>query len=197
MKVASTLTIAALIVSAPAAAAADEPGRFVSASLGASVNPSLGHATRKPPALLTVAPELQLSWGMQLGGEWLVLTRVDILGTMIPLGPAGYGFDVGVAWAPRLTRGGWGPLVRFTGGGLLFASGGEVSGPDYEAHGFRFALDAGIVHSERVQQSIFVWGIVAGAHATGMMNIEPCGPGDDCSDAFLGPSLRAEAALLF
>lgn len=196
MKTSALSVVVAMAFAAPSARA-EEPGRFASASLGASVNPSLGHATRKPPALLTVAPEVQLAWGIQLGGEWLVITRFDMLGTMIPLGPTGYGVDLGVAWVPRLTGGGWGPIVRFTGGGLLFASGGEVLGKDYQASGFRLALDAGVVRSERIEQSIFVWGVIAGGHATGMMGIEPCKAGDDCNDAFLGPSLRAEAALLF
>jgi hypothetical protein len=183
----------------PANAEADDriPGRFVSISLGVSGNPSTGNATASPPGILQVAPELQLSWGLQLAGQVIVFTRLDFFGTMIPIGPSGYGVDIGVAWTSALKPNAWGPLVRFTGGGLFFGSGGEVSGPDYQAYGFRLALEAGVARGSIRGEGILVWSVLAGVHATGLPHVEPCGPADVCSDVFIGPTLRAEVAWLF
>lgn len=187
------LVVAAITIATARAAWADEtPGRWASVSLGMAVTPSMGHATATPPALLAFAPELQLAWGIRLGRGGLLTTRLDLLGAMLPFAPAGLGLDVGGGWSSALD-GGWGPIVRASLGGIVFGSGGEVSGPDYTAYGFRLALEAGVLHA----RGAFTWQILAGVQTTGLPHVEPCNPGDDCSDAGIGPTIRAEAGWLF
>jgi hypothetical protein len=175
------------------------PGRFFAASFGVSVNPSLGHATLAPPDLLLVSPELQLSWGMQIGGAVLLFTRLDLVGAMIPITSAGVGVELGIAWAPGLGQGHWAPLIRASGGLFAFGSGGEALGPDYDAAGFRLGLEVGAFLWPVVEgdHGVVGWGIVAGVQATGLTHVGPCAAGDDCSDALIGPSLRVEGTFLF
>lgn len=173
------------------------PGRVLQVSLGGNLHGSYGRATRAPPDLLRVAPELQLAWGMQLGGQILLLTRFDLLGGMLPLLPTGLGLDLSAGWAPWLGGGGVTPLLRGSAGGFLFHSGGELPGPDYQAYGFRLALEAGFLAPIRGVRGRFFWGATIGANAVGLPSVGPCSAGDDCSDALLGPSLRGEALWLF
>lgn len=181
-----------------ARAGAPIPGRLVSISVGAAGNPSFGDSAASPPALLRVAPELQLAWGMQLAGQAFVFTRLDFLGSMIPIGPSGYGADLGVGWTAALHHRGWSPTARFTLGGLVLASGGEVAfGPDYRAYGFRMELEAGIARASRQGKGVVMWSVLAGVHATALPDVEPCAPSGDCSDVMIGPTVRGEVAFLF
>jgi len=184
-------------VAAPAAADGDLPGRVVSISVGGSLNPSFGHATAAPPPLLRDAPELQLAWGLRLGRQALLETRLDLVGGMVPLVPAGAGLDVGVTWAPGLGADGWRPIVRASAGGFVFASGGESFGRDYTGAGFRLAAEVGVLRGARRGAVMLRYGVVAGVQAIGLPSVSPCGPGDDCSDALIGPSLRLETMMLF
>ena len=190
---ASSAALAATVgMVAGAAHAGEPPGRYASISLGATSMPSLGHATAAPPALLQTAPELQLAWGLRLGRGGLLYTRFDLLGAMVPVGPTGVGLDIGAGWSSALD-GGYGAIFRLSAGGLLLASGGDALGPDYTAYGFRLSAEAGVLHAS----GAFTWQILLGLHATGLPHVEPCNPGDDCSDASIGPTLRAEAGWMF
>lgn len=190
--------VATLVASAPSVGhAREEPGRYVGLAIGALVNPSLGHATRKPPALLTVPPTLELSWGIRLSDDLLLTTRLDMLGAIMPIGPAGYGADLGLGYSSSPTSGGWMMVGRATIGGLYYVSGGEALGPDYQGGGFRLGLDGGLVHRERVETLVVEYGFLVGVHATGITSISPCNRGDDCSDAFIGPTFRFETGFLF
>lgn len=195
------LLAAALLVGGVPSARADDgvPGRFASISLGATFHGRYGEATAQPPDLLRNLPELQLAWGMQLADCILVFTRFDILGGMLPLLPSGAGIDLGAAWAPGLGEEGWRPQVRFAMGAFYFGAGGETAtGDDYSATGFRMALEIGLFDGARMPSgALFRWGVVAGGQATALVHVEPCGPDDDCSEAMLGPSVRAEAQILF
>lgn len=199
MKLLFLITVLAVTFAAPVFVNAEDefPGRVVSASLGVNLNSSHGDAVLRPPDLLRIAPVLQLSWGMQVAQQILVTTQVDILGGMLPLLPSGAGVNIGVAWLPGLDHEGWRPLIRFATGLFHFASGGEGLGPDYDAYGFRLAFEVGLTRGFRRSNGFFRWGIVAGAQAAGLLHVAPCGPDEDCTDVLLGPSLRAEAILLF
>lgn len=196
----SVLVAIGCACSIPATAGAGEsiPGRLVSVSLGAAVNPSLGHPSASPPGLLRVAPELQIGWGMRLAEQAFVFARLDLLGGMVPIFPSGYGLDLGVGWTTALRRRGWSPLVRFSAGGLTLESGGEIGlGPDYQAYGFRMGLEAGISRASRLGNGLVMWSLLAGAHATGLPHVEPCASSGGCSDLMIGPTVRAEVSLLF
>jgi hypothetical protein len=186
-----------LCASTNAASARELPPRFVLTSLGADYNPSLGHASTTPPALLTVAPELQLGWGIVVAKDVLVFTRLDLMGTTVPIGPWGAGLDVGLGWLPGAKTEAWSPALFLSAGGVLYASGGEVLGPDYQARGFRLALEGGAMRHDPFLSGVISWGVLAGAHATVVGGIEPCNVGDDCGDVFIGPSLRAVSTYAF
>ena len=112
--------------------------------------------------------------------------------------PTGLGLDVGMGWVPGLdSEEEWRPLFRFTAGAFFFGSGGAVLGRDYQANGFRLNLEAGLLRGIPLTSGFFRWGFVGGVQAIGLVHVEPCGAGDDCSDARIGPSLRAEAMLVF
>jgi hypothetical protein len=185
------------LASAPAAAGDAVPGRVVTLSAGGSLNPSFGHATAAPPPLLRELPELQLGWGLRLGGQALLTTRLDLVGAIVPIGPAGAGLDVAVTWAPGLGATGWRPIARASVGGFVFASGGEGLGRDYTGAGFRLAAELGLLRGARRGTVMVRYGVVAGVQAIGLPDVSPCGPGDDCSDALIGPSLRLETMMMF
>ncbi|MDX2087599.1 MAG: hypothetical protein SFX73_07105 [Kofleriaceae bacterium] len=176
---------------------AQAEGRFASVGLGGTASSQLD--TDHPPsipALLRYAPEIQLAWGLHLG-DALIVTRFDMLGLMLPIGPAGAGFDVGAGWAPGWQRTGWAPLVRGFIGGLILGSGGEMWGPDHSSYGFRTTVEAGAVHRTRVPAGKAALGVVVGAQLLGLFDVAPCSPSGDCATALVGMTARFEAHLTF
>jgi hypothetical protein len=171
-------------------------GRFASVGLGGSASMQPGADPPAIPALLQYAPELQLAWGLHVG-DALVLTRFDSLGLMVPVGPAGAGLDVGAGWAPGWRRAGWAPLLRGLVGGLAFGSGGEMRGLDHTSYGFRLSAEAGAVHRTLVPSGTAALGVMVGAQATGLVDVDPCSASGDCTTALLGLTVRLEGQLTF
>jgi hypothetical protein len=192
MRISGTLGIVMAV-----AAAANADGRFAEVTLGGTVASTAGDEDPPAiPALLRNAPELQLAWGMHLGGAALI-TRLDLLGAMVPLGPSGVGLDVGGGWYPRRGRAGWAPVVRGFAGGILFGSGGEMLGPDHASRGFRFSVEAGAVTRRRVPAGWAGWGVLIGAQAIGLVAVDPCSASGDCDAVLFGATARLEGHLVF
>jgi len=184
-----------LLVAATSNARAD--GRFASVAVGGSVTTTeAGEDPPDVPALLQHAPELQISWGLH-AGNGVIVTRLDVLGAIVPVGPTGVGLDVGAGWTPRWREAGWAPVVRGFVGGIVFGSGGEMMGPDHASHGFRMSVEAGAVHRRVVPAGTAAWGIVVGAQAIGLVSVDPCSATGDCSTALLGFTARLEGSIAF
>ncbi len=126
------------------------PGRVLTLSVGGAANGAFGHTTVRPPLLARLSPELQVGWGIRIGESFLLTTRLSILGGIVPVFPTGLAAEVAVSYLPLTSASPIKPLVRFSSGAFLFGSGGEVAGPDYQAYGFRMALEGGFVHLTRV-----------------------------------------------
>jgi hypothetical protein len=187
------LVVALLLVAPPAFA----DGRFAEVTLGGTVARTAGDADPPAvPALLRDAPELQIAWGVHLG-DAAVSTRLDLLGAMVPVAPAGVGLDIGGGWYPHRDRAGWAPVVRGFAGGILFGSGGEMLGPDHASRGFRLALEAGAVTRRRVPAGWAGWGILVGAQTIGLLSVDPCSATGDCDALLFGATARLEGHLVF
>lgn len=203
MRASSSLSIvaalAALVVAPPSRADDAEPlpGRALTFSIGGAANAAFGHATTRAPLLARLSPELQLGWGIRIGESFLLSTRLGMLGGVVPLFPTGLSAEIVATYLPLAGTAPVRPLVRFSSGGYLFASGGEAMGPDYQAYGFRAAIEAGFLRLYPVPGGRAGVGLVAGAQAIGLPSVHPCGPKDDCSDVLFGASLRLETLLLF
>jgi hypothetical protein len=172
-------------------------GRFAEVTLGGTVAGTAGD--ENPPAIPTLlrnAPELQIAWGIHLG-DAAVITRLDLLGAMVPIGPAGVGVDIGGGWYPHRDRAGWAPVVRGFAGGILFGSGGDMLGPDHNSRGFRLALEAGAVTRRRVPAGWAGWGILVGAQTIGLLAVDPCSATGDCDAVLFGATARLEGHLVF
>lgn len=201
---ASSLSFAAAFVvlaACPPAARADEPdplpGRALTFSIGGAANAAFGHATTRAPLLARLSPELQLGWGIRVGESFLLSTRLGMLGGVVPLFPTGLSAEIVATYLPLAGNAPVRPLVRFSSGGYLFSSGGEALGPDYQAYGFRAALEGGFMRLYPVPGGRAGVGMVGGVQAVGLPGVHPCGPRDDCSDLLIGASLRLETLLLF
>jgi len=185
-------------LAAGAAPAAAEGGRLVEVSAGATVAARVGDRDPPPvPGLLRHPPELQIGWGLRLGDGAVLLTRLDLLGAMIPIGPSGVGLDLVAGWCPGLRRPGWAPVVRGAVGGVVLGSGGEAGGPDHASRGFRLGAEAGAVHRRRVPAGWAGWGVLVGGQVTALVTVEPCSPAGDCDAVLAGVTARLEAHLLF
>lgn len=189
-------TSAAVAIVCLASSRGEADGRFTSIGIGAGTSLQAGSNDVAIPALLQHAPELQIAWGLH-AGDAIILTRLDILGAMLPIGPAGIGLDVGGGWMPGWQSAGWAPLVRGTVGGVMFGSGGEMLGPDHTSHGFRLALEAGAVRRSEAPGGMVAWGVLLGAQATGLVAVDPCATEHGCDAALLGVTARLEAQLTF
>lgn len=188
-------TLALLVLALVSPAFAD--GRLAEVTLGGTVASTAGDDD--PPAipgLLRNAPELQIAWGLHLGDAALI-TRLDLLGAMVPVGPSGVGIDLGGGWYPHRDRAGWAPIVRGFAGGILFGSGGEMLGPDHSSRGFRLALEAGAVTRHRVPAGWAGWGILLGAQTIGLTSVDPCSTTGDCDAVLFGATARVEGHLVF
>src|SRR5687768_6943680 len=92
--------VAVVLVVVPVAVRADA-GRFVAVSAGVTLGAPVADDDPPPvPWLLRSPPEIQVAWGLRLGDSAVLLTRIDLLGTMVPVGPSGIGLDVGGGWYP-------------------------------------------------------------------------------------------------
>lgn len=186
------ITIAALVLLATTPAHAD--GRFAAVAIGGALTDDAGDDPPPVPALLRHAPEVQIAWGLHAGAA-VVMTRLDLLGAIVPVGPAGIGVEVGAGWAPR--RLGWAPVARGFVGGLVLGSGGEMLGPDHASHGFRMSAEVGAVRRREVPAGTAAWGLVIGAQAIGLTSVDPCSASGECATALLGVTARLEAQLEF
>lgn len=173
------------------------PGRVLTLSVGGAANGAFGHATVRPPLLARLSPELQVGWGIRVGESFLLTTRLSILGGIVPVFPTGLAAEVAVSYLPLTSASPIKPLFRFSSGAFVFGSGGEVAGPDYQAYGFRMALEGGFVHLTKVPGGLAGLGLTAGAQAIGLPDVRPCGARADCSDVLFGASLRFETLLVF
>ena len=178
------------------ASSAHAEGRLASVALGGGVAMNAGRNPPPIPALLQHAPELQIAWGLHAGDAVLV-TRLDLIGAIVPIGPAGFGVDVGGGWAPGWKREGWAPIVRATMGAVALGSGGEMLGPDHSSYGFRLAAEVGAVRRTAVPAGMAAWGVMLGAQGTALVSVDPCSSTGDCSTALLGATLRLEGQLQF
>ncbi len=173
------------------------PGRVLTVSVGGAANGAFGHAAARPPLLARLSPELQVGWGIRIGESFVLSTRLSILGGVVPVLPTGLAAEVVASYLPLTSASPIKPLVRFSSGGFLFGSGGALAGPDYQAYGFRMALEGGFLHLTKVPGGLAGLGLTAGAQAIGLPDVRPCGPRDDCSDVLFGATLRFETLLVF
>jgi hypothetical protein len=186
-----------LAIALGSAGSARADGRIAELTLGGGAATTAGDGDPPAiPALLRHAPELQLGLGLHLG-DLVLLTRLDLLGAMVPIGPAGIGVDVGGGWYPGHARAGWAPVARAFVGGVLFGSGGEMLGPDHASRGVRLAAEAGLVRRHRVAAGRAGWGVLLGAQATALTAVRPCSPSSDCDAVLLGATARLAGHLTF